>query len=195
MEFRVASFLASISTAFSEIPVSQSPRFQQCFLMSDRVSPARSSSGFPGDGATSCLVSRILRRCPPPDFGFPRLPASCCACRCSLRVTPVSASSGSSSDGDSSFLVSRTLQWVWRSISGLPRILLLQPRCPMSLRVAPNPASSGRADGKFSGCPSSSVPRPRQLVKAPGFPESRTLWRLRLRVSGGHRSLLQRLDR
>jgi hypothetical protein len=55
----------------------------------------------------------------------------------------------------------------------------------MRLRVAPAPASSGRADGEFSGCPSSSLPRlrlPADLRVTPNLVPSGSP-PLRLRVS------------
>jgi len=46
--------------------------FQLRLPMIHRVAPASSSSGFAGDGAPSCLASRILRRFRGWSFGSPR---------------------------------------------------------------------------------------------------------------------------
>jgi hypothetical protein len=144
MEIRVASTLASFSTAFFKVP--------GCPDSLRPAVPSDEQSGFPGslilrlagDGASSRLVSRILRRRPLQGFGFPRLPASCRACQCSLQVSPAPAPSGFSGDGDSGCPVSRILQCCWRPISGLPQILLLQPRFP----------------DEAPGCPESCIFRP-----------------------------------
>jgi len=163
-ELRVSSPLASFSAAVFEAP--GCPGSSRSAALPDELSGCPDFLIFrlAGDGVSSCLAPRVLQRCVPPRFGFPRLPASCRTCRCNPRVAPVRASSGFSGDGASSFLASRILRRLWRPKSGLPRILLLQPAFPMSLRVAPAPASSGRADGELLGFPFRSFPRPRRLV-------------------------------
>jgi len=208
-----------------------------------RLPRLRLSQVCAGDGASSCLASRILQHRLLQSARLPGLPASCCAFQMSDRVSPAHSSSdlpameirvasplasfGAALRPVSGFPVSRLPAALANAFSGLPQILHLpaapameiqvapslasfsvagaqlpgypescasSPAVLMRLRVAPNPASSGRADGEFLGRPASSALGLASLWFL-GLPRLSTLWRLRLRVPGGHRFLPQRSGR
>jgi hypothetical protein len=138
MDFRVASNLASFSATGDETPGRpESSLFQLRLPMSPRVAPATASSGFAGDGSSSCLEFRVLRRFRRLSLGLPlsfalqqRLPVW-------LRVAPHPASSGFAGDGSSSRPEFRILQRIWRLSSRLPHSLAVpvtptdeSPSCP-----------------------------------------------------------------
>jgi len=80
MEFRVASIPASFGESVSRasgFPVTPLRRFRLPTRL--RVAPNPRSSGLTGDGASSCLASRILWRLREQSFRFPR---------CSVRSAP-----------------------------------------------------------------------------------------------------------
>jgi hypothetical protein len=136
------------------------PIFQSRLLMWLRVAPHPASSGFAGDGSSSCLEFRILRHIQRSSIGLPRClaflvaladefpghPGPCIFRLCrrrNLRVAPNLPSFGASGAG----------------ALGFPSALLTQMRLPVWLRVAPLPAPSG-----FASVPSFRVaPNPLSL--------------------------------
>lgn len=126
--------------------------------MRPRVSSLPASPDCAGDGSSSLLESRILRRCWSLNLRVaPNLYTPSSAFPMRLRVSPIPASSGCAGDGSSSFLESRILRRCRLSDSpGCPESSLFQQRLLMRFRVAPNPASSGCASGEAPGLPASS---------------------------------------
>jgi len=179
MEPRVASILASFSGSVSEAPGCPVSSLLQLRLpMSLRVSPNPASSDLAGDGASSCLDSRILQRLCVRGSRFPRLLASPAPPPTKASGCPASSifrlaygeSSGCPESSPSGLALGST--------SGLPRLPRLLACLGISLWVAPNPSPLASPTGGSPGCP-----------------ELRTLRRRRLRILGSPRLLRLRLCR
>ena len=179
MGLRVASLPASFGGAVNEAPgCPVSPLLQLRLPIGLRVSPLPRSSGLTGDGSSSCLNSRILWRLREWSSRSPRRSASSVPPPDVAPGCPGAASSG---------LPTVTLRvspnddlpaWLWAQAPGYP------DSCPIW------PASG----------PDFEFPRIRDPLAAPvngspGFPESRTLRRRRLRSSGSPQILRLRLCR
>jgi hypothetical protein len=115
--------------------------FRLCLPMSPRVAPVPASSGFAGDGSSSCLEFHVLRcrwrRC----FGLP------------LGIARPAAPPGVAA----SFLAFCTFRLCRGfEFSGFPESSLPRRRLVVS-RVASVPAPSGSAVPASSGCPESCI--------------------------------------
>jgi hypothetical protein len=146
--------------------------------MRARVAPAPQSSSCAGDGASSCLASRIFQRLCKRSFGLPRHFASPAPPPIEAPGCPGSSifrlaygeSSGRPESSPSGLALGTD--------SGLPRIPLLLACLGIRLRVAPNPSPLAPPFDGSSGCP-----------------KSLTLRRHRLRILGSPRLLRLRLCR
>ena len=141
MEPRVASTLASFSGSVNEDPgCPVSSLLQLRLRLSFRVAPSPQSSGLSGDGASSCLDSRIFQRLCERSFRLPRLLASPAPPSMRLRVAPKPAPSGLPTVRV--FRSPRILSpsgLALGSPSGSPRLPRPVACLGISLWVAPNP--------------------------------------------------------
>jgi len=142
----------------SRSPVARIPCVQPCLPMSNRVSPAHSSSDLPAMElrVASSLASFGAALCKVSGFPVSRLPAALANAASRFpRLLHLPASPAMEiqvAPSLASFSVAGAQS------PGYPRFCSSSPAFPMRPRVAPNPASSGRADGEFLGCPASSSP-------------------------------------
>jgi hypothetical protein len=147
--------------------------------MRPRVAPNPQSSSCAGDGASSCLASRILQRFCKRSFGLPRLFAS-------PAPPPIEAPGCPESSlfrlayGESSGRPENSLlpAWPWAQTPG----------CPGSRSFWP-------ASGSVSGLPRIPSPLAAPFDGSSGCPKSLTLRQHRLRILGSPRFLRLRLFR
>jgi len=179
MDFRVASNLASYRAAgFSDSP--GRPVFlTSSATLSIQASgfPSSSISGFAGDGASSCLESRILRRC--------RLTDPQVALNSGPSVSPSIRSSGCPA-------------------SRIVRLRLVVSQVALGLAPSgcvsgessslPEPLSSGIPSGEAPSCPGSSIPWSRRWSRLSGCPESQVLRRCDDWICGSPRITVPRLS-